>query len=143
MATVKDIRADTFIAKLAEHLEASGKFPAPKNADIIKLSRRNELAPQDDKWYYVRLAAVFRKVYIYNGVGVGALARAFGGSGRTRNQIAPNQQLDAARGNIRYALQQLQKANFVSVKKTKSGRFITDAGRRELDQIAVAIKNKQ
>ena len=140
MATVKDIRADTFIAKLAEHLEKSGKFPAPKNADIIKLSRANELAPLDEKWYFVRLAAVFRKVYIYNGVGVGALARAFGGSGRTRNLIAPGQQMDAARGNIRYALQQLQKAGFVAIKKNKAGRFITDAGRRELDQIAKALK---
>lgn len=140
MATVKDIRADVIIAKLAEHLEQSGKFPAPKNADIIKLSSAAELAPLDDKWYYTRLAAVFRKVYIYNGVGVGALARAFGESGRKRNGLAPNQHIDAARGNIRYALQQLAAAGFVEIKKGKAGRYITNAGRRELDVIAKACK---
>lgn len=140
MATVKDIPADKFIAALAAHLEASNKFPAPKNVDIIKLATINELAPQNEKWYYIRLAAVFRKIYIHNGIGAGALAIAFGGNGTTSIAHKKEHTYNGARGNIRYAMKQLDAAKFTAKKNGKNGRFLTDAGRRELDTIAKGLK---
>jgi small subunit ribosomal protein S19e len=139
MATVKDIPADKFIAALAAKLEESGKFPQPKNADLLKLSRINELAPLDEKWYYVRLAAVFRRIYIQQGCGVGHLTRAFGGAGRTRNELATSKTLDCARGNIRFAMKQLETSKYIAAKKGKNGRFITDSGRRFMDSIAKSL----
>jgi small subunit ribosomal protein S19e len=140
MATVKDIAADKFIAALAAHLEQSNKFTAPKNHDLIKLSTNNELAPYDEKWYFVRLAAIFRQVYIFNGVGIGQLSVHFGGNGVTQEAHRKEHTYPGARANIRYALQQLEKAKFVAAKKGKKGRFLTDAGRRELDTIAKSLK---
>ena len=142
MATVKDIPADKFIAALALHLEQSNKFPAPKNVDIIKTSRVNELAPLNEKWYYVRLAAVFRQIYIHNGIGAGQLAIAFGGNGTTSIAHKKEHTYSGARGNIRYAMKQLDAAKFTAQKKGKNGRFLTDAGRRELDTVAKGLVKK-
>jgi small subunit ribosomal protein S19e len=140
MATVKDIAADKFIAALALHLENSNKFPAPKNVDIIKTASINELAPLNEKWYYIRLASVFRGLYINNGRGVGAIARTYGGNGTTKIAHKKEHSYSGSRGNVRYALKQLDAAKFTSKKAGKNGRFLTDAGRRELDNIAKTLK---
>lgn len=142
MATVNDIAADKFITALAAHLEQTNKFPAPKNHDLIKLSTNNELAPYDEKWYFVRLAAVFRQMYVHNGIGVGQLSIKFGGNGVTQQAHRKEHTYPGARANIRYALKQLEAAKFIAAKKGKNGRYLTDAGRRELDTIAKSLKVK-
>ena len=141
MSIVKFIAADVFIEARAQHLDISDKFAAPKNAHIMKLSTTNELAPQNEKYYYVRLAAIFRRAYIFQSVGVGQLAGVFSVGGRAnRNLLKSNHTHSGARGIIRYALQQLEAAKFIAPKKGKTGRYITDAGRRELDTIARSLR---
>ena len=48
--------------------------------DIVKTSCAKEYSPQDPDWYYVRAAALARKVYLRGGAGVGSFSRSFGGS---------------------------------------------------------------
>lgn len=104
--TVRDVRADAFIAAYAQVLKNNDKFVVPKWADTVKTGVHKELAPYDPDWYYVRagnifflflillflffylficfyfLAAVARKIYLRQGTGVGALKKRFGGSYR-------------------------------------------------------------
>ena len=46
----------------------------------MKTGTHKELAPYDPDWYYIRAAAIARKIYLQPGLGVGALQRKFGGS---------------------------------------------------------------
>ena len=82
-ATVKDVAPAKFIAAYAAHLKKGGKITLPAWVDIVKTSSNNELAPSDSEWYYVRAAAVARKIYVKGGVGVGSMRRLFGRASRT------------------------------------------------------------
>lgn len=138
-ATVKDVPAQKFIPALAAHLKKSGKFDLPVNADIIKTAVNKELPPQNPDWYYVRLASVFRRVYVHQGVGIGALRTMFGGSHCSGNGTHKKHHVDAAGGNIRFALKALEKAKFIAKKDGSKGRYITSLGRRELDTLATSV----
>ncbi len=137
-ATVKDIPASQFVTALAAHFKKSGKFQPPANHDLIKTGIHKELAPQDADWYYLRLAAIARKIYLNGGSGVSGLAHSFGGS--YSNGLHCKHHQRAATGNIRFAVQALEAAKLVGAKEGKTGRFVTSAGRRELDVLATSIK---
>merc|ERR1712093_789841 len=80
--TVKDVPADQFIKKCAEFLKRQPKFQVPKWADLVKTGHFKELAPYDEDWFYIRAAALVRKLYIRPRLGVGKLAQLFGGKER-------------------------------------------------------------
>ena len=80
--TVRDISAPKFISAYAEVLKNNDKFVVPKWADLVKTGVNKELAPYDPDWYYIRAAAIVRKVYLRQGTGVGALKKRFGGNYR-------------------------------------------------------------
>ena len=63
-------------------LKNNDKFVVPKWADLVKTGVHKELAPYDPDWYFVRAAAIVRKIYLRQGTGVGALQKRFGGSYR-------------------------------------------------------------
>lgn len=77
--TVKDVSSHDFVIAYAAHLKRIGKIEVPKWADLVKTSVHKELAPYDPDWYYIRAAAIARRVYLRNGIGVGAFKRIFGG----------------------------------------------------------------
>jgi len=79
-ATVKDIPAQEFIIALAQHFKKSQKLELPEWHDIVKTGTFKELAPINPDWYYIRAASVIRKVYLKQGLGVGALTTIYGGS---------------------------------------------------------------
>lgn len=77
--TVKDVAAHDFVIAYAAHLKRIGKIEVPKWADLVKTGTAKELAPYDPDWYYIRAAAIARRVYLRGGIGVGAFKRIFGG----------------------------------------------------------------
>ena len=77
--TVKDVSPNDFVIAYAAHLKRIGKIEVPKWTDLVKTGSFKELAPYDPDWYYVRAAAIARRVYIRGGVGVGAFKKVFGG----------------------------------------------------------------
>lgn len=102
--------------------------------DLVKTATYKELCPQDPDWYYVRAAAVVRKIYLRGGIGVGAFQKIYGGAksnGSRRPHFAK-----AAAGLHRNILQALTEIDLVAKKKDKKGRWITRSGQRELDTIA-------
>ena len=52
--TVRDVPAADFIAAYAEILKNNDKFVVPKWADLVKTSVKNELAPYDPDWFFIR-----------------------------------------------------------------------------------------
>eukprot|EP01083_Nonionella_stella_P121035 363417_1 len=131
--TVRDVSASEFIAAYALHLKNSDKFELPKWTDVVKTGIAKELAPYDPDWYYVRAAAIARKVYLQPGVGVGALQRKFGGAKNRGTRTFTFQK--AASGCIRHILQQLLEIKVIEL-HPKSGRMISRVGQQDLDRIA-------
>ena len=140
--TVRDVPAPVFIKTLAQHLKSAKKVEPPSNVNVIKTGVSKELSPYDADWYYVRAAAVARKVYLFPGIGVGALRRVFGGRNRrTKNNTEFFE--NGAGGVIRRILKQLEDANYLGKKANKKGRFIKSNGQKELDTIAKSIIGKK
>mmetsp|Transcript_1146 Transcript_1146/g.1157 ORF Transcript_1146/g.1157 Transcript_1146/m.1157 type:complete len:149 (+) Transcript_1146:26-472(+) len=131
--TVRDVRPDAFIAAYAQVLKNNDKFVVPKWADTVKTGVHKELAPYDPDWYYIRAAAVARKIYLRQGTGVGALKKRFGGS--YRRGALPNIHQDAAGGIIRSIILSLDELK-ITEKSGKGGRKVTSVGQRALDQVA-------
>ncbi|MEL9940120.1 MAG: 30S ribosomal protein S19e [Ignisphaera sp.] len=137
MVTVKDVPADMLIRKLAEYLK--GNVPAvkpPSWAMFSKTGSHRERVPDDPDWWYMRAAAILRKLYLAEEpLGVGTFRTVFGGL--KRRGSAPPHFRKGGGSNIRKILQQLEKAGLV--RKTDKGRVISDEGRRLLDTLALEI----
>ena len=89
----------------------------------------------DPNWFYIRAAAIARKVYLYNGIGVMSLRRAYGGQdGKT---YTPSKRSLGSGKINRYILQQLEKMGYVA--KLETGRTLTKEGRKDMDKIAFQV----
>ena len=137
--TLRDVAADKFISAYAEVLKNNDKFIVPKWVDLVKTGVHKELAPYDPDWYYVRAAAIVRKIYLREGTGVGALKKRFGGG--MRRGAAPLRHQDAAGGLIRAILINLDSLN-ITEKTKKGGRKITRIGQQALDLVAGQVHSE-
>ena len=138
--TVRDVQSDKFIAAYAEVLKNNDKFIVPKWVDIVKTGCHKELPPMDVDWYYVRAAAIARKIYLRQGTGIGALKKRFGGS--YRRGAAPERHQDAAGGLIRTILLNLDDLNMTE-KCEKGGRKVTRSGQQALDLVAGQVAREE
>ncbi|KJE91018.1 ribosomal protein S19 [Capsaspora owczarzaki ATCC 30864] len=134
--TLKDVESHAFVKAYAAHLKKSGKVELPKYLDLVKTAVGRELPPYDPDWYYVRLAAIARRLYLHQGLGVGALRVQFGGKKR-RGAKPPHAHL-ASGSVIRSAVQQLEKLKVVE-KDAEGGRRISQTGQRDIDRIASQV----
>ena len=75
--TIKDVPADLFIKAYAKQLKTAGVLKAPEWTAYVKTGVAKKLSPYDDDWFYIRAAAIARKIYL-RPAGIGALRRVFG-----------------------------------------------------------------
>ena len=127
--TVKDVSAGEFIKAYAEFLKKNNKVEVPKWTEFVKTAKSKELAPLDDDWLYVKVAAVARKIYLRGHLGVGAMQHIFGK--KQRNGVVRNHHSHASGKLIRFSLQQLEKSNLVPSKNVENLKFSLDLLRYE------------
>jgi len=153
MTTVNDVPADMFVPALAATLAENDAIQMPDWAEYVKTAVDRERPPVQADWWYLRTAAILRKVYREGPIGVTHLAQAFGG--KKDNGSMPNTPGVASRHIIRTSLQQLEDAGLVERVATKvienvdgesvqlySGRRITASGQRLVDNAAHAIRGE-
>ncbi len=138
MATVYDVPADLLIQRVAEKLKEMEEFKPPEWAAFVKTGVHKERAPEQPDWWYIRVAAIFRKVYTDGPVGIERLRTVYGG--RKRRGVEPPKFRKGSGSIIRKALQQLEKAGFV--RQTSEGRVVTPQGRSFLDKTAAELKRE-
>jgi len=135
---VYDVPPDMLIQRVAEKLKEIDEIKPPEWAIFVKTGVHKERSPEQEDWWYLRTAAILRKVYINQPVGLERLRTAYGG--RKRRGSEPPKFRKGSGSVIRKALQQLEKAELV--KKTDKGRVVTPKGKALLDKIAAEIKKE-
>ena len=150
MTTFYDVPADLLNPALADKLSGMDGISRPQWADYVKTGIHRERPPTHSNWWEMRCAALLRKVGREGPIGVNSLAQAYGG--KKDNGSNPHTPAMASRHIIRTALQQLSDAGLVAMKETKtvqsvegdqklySGRIITPAGHKLLDEVAPSVR---
>ena len=121
MTTLYDIPAEILSPALAARLEETKSVSTPEWAEFVKTGVDRERPPSQVNWWFLRSAAILRKVSREGPIGVTHLAQAFGG--RKDNGASPNTPGVASRHIIRTALQQLEDSGLV---EKVPGRLVTD-----------------
>ncbi|MGI6565145.1 30S ribosomal protein S19e [uncultured Methanosphaera sp.] len=130
MTTAFDVPADSLISAVSKELKENDKINAPAWTLFVKTGVHKERRPEDPDWWYVRTAALFRRVYVDGPVGISRLQTKYGGNkDRGTN---PEKFRKGSGSIIRTALQQLEDAGYVQ--QTEEGRIVTPAGQSYLDK---------
>merc|ERR1712117_462492 len=132
MVSVKDVNQADFVTAFAAFLKKSGKMTPPKWSDFAKTATFKQMPPADDDWFYIRVAAVARQLYIKGTVGTGRMSVIYGGS--ANRGFRP---CHTKRGNghiARIAFQELEKLKMVE--KADKGRKLSKQGQQDMDRVA-------
>jgi small subunit ribosomal protein S19e len=135
MVGVRDVPAQKLIDRLKEELKKFKEISPPTWAKFVKSGVHKERPPDQLDFWYIRSAAILRRIYLDGPVGVERLRTYFGG--RKRRGRRPARFRKASGAIIRKILQQLEAAGFVE--KKKDGRAITPKGQSFLDKLAYEI----
>lgn len=133
MTTVFDVPADRLIDRLAKELKGRDDLSAADWMEFVKTGRHREKRPEDADWYYRRMAAVLRKVYVHGPIGSSRLSGYFGGSKDRGSK--PNRASKGSRAIARHSLKQLEQAGLIVTDGNK-GRRIAPPGQKLLDNTA-------
>jgi small subunit ribosomal protein S19e len=136
MTTVYDVPAALLIERLAQQLKKEKALSPPEWSAYAKTGTHTEKPPTNPDWWYVRLAAVIRKVYLKGPIGSTRLSGEFGGP-RDRG-AKPDRAVRGSGSIARTALKQLEEAGFVAQIKGR-GRMVTPKGRALLDNESHAV----
>ncbi|MFB6469876.1 MAG: 30S ribosomal protein S19e [Vulcanisaeta sp. AZ3] len=138
MVSVKDVPADLMIKELAKYLrENVPQVKPPEWALFVKTGANKDRLPMQDDWWYVRAAAILRKIYLNGPVGIGSLRMAFSYRAKVGPRTRSERTRKAGGAIIRNILHQLETAGLVT--KAKEGRVLTPQGRALLDKLATNI----
>ena len=135
MTTLYDISANKLIELTAVKLKDDERFAPPEWAAWVKTGVHKEHPPQNDDWWYIRCAALLRRIAIDGPVGTQRLRSVYGG--KTDNSSRPERFVKGSGSIIRKAMQQLENAGFV--RTTPKGREISPEGRSLLDNSAYEL----
>lgn len=130
MTTVFDVPSKELIDEIAKKLENDNVISLPEANSFSRTGVNKENPPENKNWWYVRCASILRKIYISNGIGIEHLRAEYGGK-RNRG-VKPYKARSGGGSIIRRAVQQLEKAGYVTRIKGK-GRVLTPKGRSFLD----------
>lgn len=137
MVSAREVDPQKFNSMLKEELKKVKEISPPAWSPFVKSGAHRERIPQQDDFWYVRSAAVLRRFYLDNSVGVERLRSYFGGKKRRGHKPA---HFRKSSGNIiRKIVQQLEASGLVEKNSDKKGRKLTAQGRKLLDKVAYEV----
>ena len=136
MVSIKEVDPQKLINELKEELKKYPELAPPEWVMFVKSSHGSERPPEQKDFWYIRMAAIMRRLYLDGPVGVSRLRSYF--ARRKRRGRRPRKTAKASGNIIRKILQKLEKAGFAM--QVKGGRILTPKGRSLLDKIAEKVK---
>lgn len=145
MTTYHDVPADLLIGELSARLSEVDSINPPEWSKIVKTGTHRERPPAQDNWWYIRSAAVLRKVGKLGPIGANHMAQHFGGP-KDRG-VKPNRAVAGSRNISRTVMQQLTTAGLIQSKMSLSGtvnhgKVLTPAGQKMLDSVAHSVRDE-
>lgn len=145
MTTYHDVPADLLIGELSARLSEVDSINPPEWSKIVKTGTHRERPPAQDNWWFIRSAAVLRKVGKLGPIGANHMAQHFGGP-KDRG-VKPNRAVAGSRNISRTVMQQLTTAGLIQSKMSLSGtvnhgKVLTPAGQKMLDSVAHAVRDE-
>jgi len=138
MVNAYDVPASELIDAVAKELKNNDKMKPPEWMVFAKSGAHVERPPQLDGFWHHRGASILRKIYVRGTLGTQRLRTEYGG--KKNRGSKPGKHTKAGGSIIRKLLQQLEAAGYI--KKGKTGRIITPAGQKLLDNTAYALYKK-
>ncbi len=133
------VPADLLIKEIASHIKENIKEVEPPSWSIfVKTSPSRERLPIQEDWWYIRAAAILRKLYIKQPLSVESLRTMYGGRKKYSKRMEHHYKANGS--IIRKILQQLEKAGLV--KKTPKGRVLTEQGQALINKLSNKIFNE-
>ena len=108
MTTYYDVPADLLIGSLSTELQSFEQINPPEWAEYVKTGTHRERPPTQEDWWFIRSAAVLRKVGMKGPIGTNHMAQLFGGP-KDRG-VKPTRAASGSRNVARTVLQQLTEA---------------------------------
>ncbi|CAL5990672.1 Ribosomal_protein S19 [Hexamita inflata] len=135
--TVCDIPANKFIEQYAQQLKREGKIAQPAWSVFVKTGRAQQYSPENADWFYVRSAAIMRRLYCQGTNGMTDLRRMFGMA--KDGTVVPRKFKLAGGAIITQICKQLKQQGLVEI-VAGEGRKLTDKGKKALDAFASQLK---
>jgi len=134
MADIRKIESGKYNSMLATALKKIPEFKEPEWAVLVKTSTSKKRPTTEADFWCKRAASILRQVYIKGIVGVERLRTRYGGK---KNRGQRRSEFRKGGGKIiRTILQQAESAGFLEkVKDKKSGRKLTEKGKKFLEEI--------
>jgi small subunit ribosomal protein S19e len=139
MTTAYDVPAKELIDKIANKLEKDSLIKLPEKNSYSKTGVDRESPPSNRNWWYIRCASILRKIYINNLIGVEHLRVEY--SGKQNRGSKPHKTRSGSGSIVRRAIQQLEKAGYLSKIKGK-GRRVTPKGQSFLDNASKEVMDE-
>ena len=135
MVAFKDTDPAKMIIRIAEELKKVEQIKPHKYSLMVRSGASTERPPMQTDFWYMRSAAVLRRIYIDGPVGTQRLRTVFGGKKNRGHK--PSHHMPAGGKFIRMMLQQLDAAGLTAkVDKPKKGRVVTPKGQKFLEGLA-------
>ncbi len=131
MSNIKEVDSSKLVSKTAEKLKGMD-IKKPEYIDYVKSGAGKERVPSDPNFWYMRCASILRQTYLKGPIGVSKLRIRYGT--RQRHLVHKHHTIKSGGSNIKDAFDALEKLGYV--KKSKSGRILTQKGRSFLDKTA-------
>lgn len=143
MTHILRVNPNELILKVANQLKSESLVEPLEWSKFVKTGHHKQRVPDNEDWWYVRAAAIMRKVASRGPIGTEKLRTAFGGKKNRGHK--PEKFFKASGSILRKILQQLEKSELV--KQTEigvhKGRVLTPKGVSFLDKIAVQIAKEE
>lgn len=138
MTTVFDIPANALITKAADELKNESEIKAPEWSEYVKTGVHKQMPPENPDWWYIRSAAVLRRIYVDGPIGVERMRSVYGGM---QDRGSRPSHFRKGSGSIaRKVMQQLETAGYLE--KVTGGRNVSAKGHKFLDNIAHSLKEE-
>jgi len=135
MVTARDADSQQLIESLKEKMKKIEDIQPPEWSKLVKTGMSRERPPEQEDWWYMRTAAILRKIYFRGPIGTARLRVMYGGKKNRGHK--PEHFYPGGGSIIRKILQQLDSAGLVKTKK--NGRVISPKGQKLLDNIAYEL----